>query len=544
MARSSLWLWALLAAALVATPLVRVPLIVNARAHLDSDLAVDGLTLREALRGHWRWHYPGTPHIGTASLALMLPIGLIFGGTPFALAISGVVLWMLVVISTFVLALRVFGPRVAAWSLIPLTFSSTGMIWLSGRITGGHLLAVAWHAVAFLLLYKLLIRGGVLRAAMLGLWCGLGIWNDSMGVMTLVGLVPAGVVLVGSAMRASSGQAGGEEARMADPARAGIWRSLLSLVLAFLVGLMPKFVGRWADPYDAYNEQFAPIWKADVLLDHARILALDCLPRLIAGHRLPHFEAEPGGIGPDGRAMSGSGTMSLATVSAVALGLGLFLLAVPGLAFEGRREPDPGRARWAVRWGLLISSLAVLAGFVANRNIYNSDNYRYLVLLLVPWAIGFGRLMDGLSRRGQGGAIAVAAIVVGFAVAFTFDAASWYRRLGWIDDRTRPIARADDDPILGWLLGSPGVTGLGGDYWDVYRLAFLSDGRFRAVPSSRYPDRFPEWSRGLPSGHPSHVVTRRTAIGAEVLGRALRDGGAILYRGRGGTIASWPASGR
>ncbi len=84
----------------------------------------------------------------------------------------------------------------------------------------------------------------------------------------------------------------------------------------------------------------------------------------------------------------------------------------------------PAERAGAVRWGLLISSLAVVAGFVANRNIYNSDNYRYLVLLLVPWAIGFGRLMDGLSRRGQGGAIAAAAIGIGFAVAFTLDAAS------------------------------------------------------------------------------------------------------------------------
>ena len=138
-----------------------------------------------------------------------------------------------------------------------------------------------------------------------------------------------------------------------------------------------------------------------------------------------------------------------------------------------------------------------------------------------------------------GGAIASALIGVAFAGAFLLDDAAWYRRLGWLDDRARPVARPLDDPILDGLEILPGLTGLGGDYWDVYRYAFLS-GRFRAVPSSRYPNRFPEWS----SGHPSHVVARPGPIGAEVLGRALRDGGSILYRDFLGTIASWPAAGR
>ncbi len=143
---------------------------------------------------------------------------------------------------------------------------------------------------------------------------------------------------------------------MADPTRAGNWRSLMAVVLALVVGLLPKIVGRRVDPYDAYNEQFAPIWKADVLLDHARILALDCLPRLIAGHRLPGFAAEPGGIGPDGRALPGGG--DVASVSAVTLGLGLFLLAVPVLA--SRIGIIPTRAGRAV--GRALGPADLVAG--------------------------------------------------------------------------------------------------------------------------------------------------------------------------------------
>ena len=64
--RRSRLAWLCLLSAICWSVLLRVPLIENAAAHLDSDLAVDGLTLREAVEGHWRWHYPGTPIRGSA----------------------------------------------------------------------------------------------------------------------------------------------------------------------------------------------------------------------------------------------------------------------------------------------------------------------------------------------------------------------------------------------------------------------------------------------------------------------------------------------
>jgi hypothetical protein len=193
-----------------------------------------------------------------------------------------------------------------------------------------------------------------------------------------------------------------------------------------------------------------------------------------------------------------------------------------------------------VCWGLLITTLGVVAAFVVNRNIYNSDNYRYLSLLTVPWTLGFGRTMDWLARKGQGGKVSAVLIGLAFATLFPCDAAVWYRRLGWLDERGRPVAPAVDDPILAWLTDHPEVESLGGDYWDVYRYAFLRGGGFKGMPSPEYPNRFPEWSRG----HPSHVVARATPLGALILDRALRDGGVILYRAGGGTIATWPVSGR
>ena len=53
----------------------------------------------------------------------------------------------------------------------------------------------------------------------------------------------------------------------------------------------------------------------------------------------------------------------------------------------------------AIAAGMLASAAAIGAGFLVNRNIFNSDNYRYLVLLLVPWSIGLGLVLERASRR-------------------------------------------------------------------------------------------------------------------------------------------------
>jgi hypothetical protein len=41
------------------------------------------------------------------------------------------------------------------------------------------------------------------------------------------------------------------------------------------------------------------------------------------------------------------------------------------------------------------------------------------------------------------------------------------------------------------------ATHIYGDYWDVYRIAFLSGGRVVGVPFPTYPNRFEGWSSGL-----------------------------------------------
>lgn len=516
------WPWALLAVALVWVAVLRIPLIVNTRTHLDSDLAVDGLTLRDAVEGHWRWHYPGTPYMGILPVLFSYPQALIWGATPITLVTGGAIAFAGLVLATFLLTRRVFGTAAAAWGLAPLVFASTGAIWLSGRVTGGHLTAAAWHAGAFLLLARLLDRGRRADALGFGVWCGLGLSIDSLFLMSLAGLLP--VAFAGWWV---SGRA-----------RSGIVCALV-FGLGLAVGILPREIGARVDPHDAYREQFDPIFRRDVVEGHAKILALDCLPRLIAGHRLPGFQSDPDPWALSSPAPQGTkGDLGVFGVANTVVGLTLFVLAIGTLAVPGpSTRPIPERA---VRFGLLLSALVTVVGFLVNRNIFNSDNYRYLVAFLVPWSVGFGVLMQGLARRGRGGQAAAMLGSAALAIFMTIDAARWYHRFGWIDDRGRPVRSAPRDPVLDWVESHDEVDSFLGGYWDVYRVSFLSPRRVRGIPYPVYPNRFPEWTPPSANGHPGIVVARPSPEGNAFVSRALQDGGRVLHRARGLIVVTWP----
>lgn len=534
MNRTSLVAVAGLVLALGWSALVRIPLIANAPAHLDSDLAVDGLTLREATDGHWRWHYPGTPYMGTGAVLLSYPQARLWGATPSSLVSGGTIAYLALIGGVFATAWACRGPGVAAWALVPLAFASTGTIWLTGRITGGHMLAAGWSAWAWAIFAWLLKRGGKGRAALLGAWLGLGMWHDSMFLMTIVGMAAAGIVAAVAARRAWT--------------RRAALGCGLAFVACFAIGYAPRPLGRWLEPHDAYNEQFAWSLEPKLLTEHAGILLLDCLPRLVAGHRLPGFEADPdpellGGGAPV--ASGRRGEIGAPAVASTALGMAGFAAAFLALAWRvvrrGPPEAEPAAvADRAIPLGLLVSSAAILAAFVVNRNIFNADNYRYLVLLLIPGALGFGVMMHALAERGVGGKLAAFGIATAFALAFAADASAWYRRLGWIDDRWGVVRRAVDDPALRWLDEHPEVETFAAGYWDAYRLTFLADRPVRGVPHPIYPNRFPEWSQGLPGGRPTTLIARPSAEDQRFLQQALAEGGQVLLRERGTTVATWP----
>ena len=541
-ARHTRWPWVCLIAAMLWVALVRVPLVLNAEVHLDSDLAVDGLTLLDATHGHLRWHFPGTPYMGIGPILLALPGALVFGVNASTLVVGGVIAYELFVLSTFLLVRRLFGPVAAVGALVPLAFASVGTVWLSGRLTGGHLLTLAWHAAALAMVPTFGRTGGYLRALAFGVWCGLGYYLDGMFLMTLP---VVGVLALASVLRTA------ELGRV-------ICLSLL-MALGFAIGELPREVGSRLDPHDAYKEQFTTIFEHDerapldrgrvqsLFLGHLSLLSLECLPRLITGHRLvasdlptePRPESLAGGASPTPRPASPGLAFATVTVSAV-----LFVaawIAVARAGFSPRRASTSTSGDASAGWclAMLGSSVLVATLFLLSMNIYNSDNYRYLVYFLLPWSVGYGLMMAGLWRRGVGGRIAAALLSGMLALLFTLDTASWYRGFGWLDEANRPVRRPIDDPALDYLRAHPEVDAIFGGYWDVYRYQFLLGDRVAGLPFPEFPDRYQAADK-FPSRQPRVLVAKQGDRNDFYRAMALRDHGKVLFRGRDRLIIDWP----
>ena len=227
----------------------------------------------DAIHGHWRWHFPGALYQGILPLLASYPQALIWGTSAITLVSGGTVLWVLVVASTFWLAAKTYGLEAAGWAILPLVFSSLGTIWLSGRITGGHLLTLFWHTAAFAILYTCLTRRARWHSAALGLWCGLGVYVDAMFFLTIAGLAVAALFAWFSNGRS----------------RAAIgWVAVF--IAAMLVGLIPRGIGQVVEPYNTYPKLFGVTIDPRTLWDHIRLLVSDCLPRLIGGSGFPGIE--------------------------------------------------------------------------------------------------------------------------------------------------------------------------------------------------------------------------------------------------------------
>ncbi len=195
----------------------------------------------------------------------------------------------------------------------------------------------------------------------------------------------------------------------------------------------------------------------------------------------------------------------------------VFVAALIAVARESVRSP--ARARKAVGYGVLGSASLVVAGFLVNRNVYNSDNYRYLIYLLTPWALGFGIMLNGLARRGRGALVRSCVLSALLLELMTAGVFLWYRDgRSYVDQRGLPVrlrvARWSEftlvrggrpGPFVDFVV-PPDVTHVFGGYWDAYKMAFLSGGHVTGVPWPVFPNRFPGWSRGLGPGQGKLLV--------------------------------------
>ena len=199
------------------------------------------------------------------------------------------------------------------------------------------------------------------------------------------------------------------------------------------------------DPYDAYPSQFAATFEGQAIGEHGRLLVRHCVPRLIAGTELVEFdrlaERNESVFGKllqslyEGRQPRGLPPYQewLAVFWLIA-----FLTGFIRLGFETLWARDA--CTKGISLGIWLSAVLIVAAFLFNRNIFNSDNYRYLIYLLPPWSLGFGLLIYGLCRRGLPARAASGILVVALFWGMTSSTYSWYRdELGFLDRHWRIV---------------------------------------------------------------------------------------------------------
>lgn len=469
---------------------LRWPMMTAAERHLDSDLAVDGLTLRQFVEeGKWRWHYPGTPHIGTAPMLLSLPAVAIWGEGSASLVFAGVAANLLLISGVYLLVLKAYDRTSALVSGLLLAAGGLGQVWLSARVTGGHLLAAAWLAWAWYFWAGLIHRNAIFPWIVFGLFCGLGLWVDSIFLLGLAGLFFASLAEAWKFRKTVS-----LKRRLAQA-------MLFSMMLP--VGPLLTSLG---DGENVYGDQFQLITDVPSLIDHTKILFLQCLPRLAFGRSISGKDEI---TWPDQPFKNATSWQIIAALVALTMTAVL-------LKSASKKKPVSDWSSWlgSLWLGLFCMFILNLAAFIFNKNIFNSDNYRYLVCLLPM----IGLVYAGLVVSGHFRQINIAILLL-IACILGYDVYQWQKHAFLRDSETA----GDQSSVTGDVIalprrkftynqifisqasGSPPLVNgtFEADYWIVYKSMYLyhlsiSSGR----PFGFYPDRF----KSISPKNPLYVV--------------------------------------
>ena len=463
-----------LVVALLAVLALRVPMITDSVEVLDSDAAINGLTLKHLLEGQWRWHYPGLHYMGVTELFLALPGGLLFGANPFTLTVAPVLAYALLTLTVYVLAGKLYGRRAANWSLVPLVFTSTDVLFWTSFPIGGHALITFWHVAALLLLARYRQTAKQSWLAVLGIWSGFGYYTYQMFLFSLVLIVPVALL----------GRAGPSRRRAGGLA----WVLFAS---SFLLGWSPHLIGVEADSHDVYGSQTQAVWSARSV----GVLLRECLPKFVAG---------PGQTGEGLPELSTSDQVARFTIVAVWLGIAVvyYRRLIPARQGARRRQfSDWLKGEWltdpndAIKLLVAATPPLVLAGFLLHPAVENHTHSRYLIYLMSWWPIALGavfaapRQSAGMKSRAAPAPTPRAVLLIAalFVFASGFGTYRYLRVREAINLFGLPRAAAKE-PVVAYLEAQDSFVFLYGWYWDAYRFTFLTGEQVRGVPVQRFPD--------------------------------------------------------
>ena len=473
---------------ILAAFLIRWPMMVYAYKHLDSDLAVDGLTLRDFVQnGNWRWHYPGTPHIGTLPVLISLPAVALWGEGPASLVFAGIAANILLILAIYLLVNRAYGTVPAILASLVLAAGGLGQVWLSARVTGGHLLSAAWLAWAWLFWTHLIDKESLKSWAGLGLFCAIGIWVDSIFLLGIAGLGLSSLII-------------SWQFRSSIPIKR---RSIQASVFIAFLPIGP-LISKLGDGVNVYGSQFEITTDPSALKEHARILLVDCLPRLIIGRTLKTGSPEIAmtHLKPADYLSSNYALAMVLTMVAVLFLMTWLKLISPLTSKKSSKTSSDSAPHWvnALWYGHTFTALLTLSAFELNKNIFNADNYRYLVPLIPLLGMTYGLLSSaGPMFRQRRFLLILLTLILAIDVHFWQQVNGFYPSLQTNTDKkletytNKDVVSLLTDPQPGPL---PAITDtFEADYWETYRALYLAQKPISmGKPFGFFPNRFPNES--------------------------------------------------
>jgi hypothetical protein len=277
------------------------------------------------------------------------------------------------------------------------------------------------------------------------------------------------------------------------------------------------------DGENSYGSQFELSRNANSIIEHTRILVMDCLPRLFFGRSAQGLDQ----INWPDQPFKNENHLTFILI-AFALSIAAIILKIRSRSNQRVQNNSLKHSLWLGFATLLILNLIA---FVLNKNIFNSDNYRYLVLLLPIFGIFVASVAaDGrfqLTRR---------LILIVFSVLLGNDVYNWQIHASLRESQSDAIQQEQKkkDRIqtsrampLEDIFVTPGnglppiVNGtFEADYWVVYKSIYLfrlplNSGR----PFGFYPDRF----KSISPKNPSYLVISDNDISRQMLASVRND---------------------
>lgn len=468
---------ALLLAAVVLGLLLRVPALYNSEFDFNSDEAVNALVMKHMLEGRefslFNWD---TTYYGIVEGVFAVPFVALLGYEPLAFKLSALVGFLVLQVSVFLLARRLYGARAGVAAAAFLSVLSPTLIMWSTMASGGYCLIVGWGTITSLYGLHLARRPSVAGAAVFGWLLGFGLYVYQLYLVYVATFAAALALAAAYELALPGGRA--RARRLLDSfGVGGAFKALLALGGGFVLGWAPTIIARVlglaASKQPSYRLAAPGVVGANVSL-----LVRRCFPAF--------FGVNPFGV-PELLSWSGPSFPVWLEVGY----LGLFGAAwLWGVRCVLGRE---GRAERVVLAALVLLPVVNVLLFVLSPNPQDTLSHRYLLPSLTSFVVLAGGMVVRVGGRSKVCALLLSCVVIAFGLS---KSVTWLVSQNYLTGGWRLVRKHEPlDDVLD-LLRREKVRGAFGDYWTAYKATLLSREEI-TVASIRIWDRNPEMTRAV-----------------------------------------------